>query len=413
MATVFAFGLSDAEAKSKIKLPKITKVAPNTKVTVGKKLTLSGQNFVKGKKTLIVIFKRVGSKRTFTARGDASGKTRGTVVVPDVSGDLAGDENLFRLRVITKYGAAKAWTGTSISPRVILESKSVTPPAGGSLPPVSGTVPPPIVIPPTPVPVVVLDCDADGIPDGTDPDDDNDQLIDTIELTIGTEVCGKDTDSDGVDDWYEYRMAYIINGGPTLPYPGKLPWPNPLYDGDANEDHDQDKLTMLDEYTLWQYTGLMSHFYSDADADSDEDGKLDPAEDEDGDLLPNIVERDLINGANWLDPDTDGDGLCDGLDDADHDGPPTSLGQADCVAQVPNNGSPGGDPDPLKIDGDDNIYSNFYEWYIAGAKFDDAGDANDVCKPSTWPISPYCGEDQPWNPLPTDGPTGTTGATGP
>ena len=97
---------------------------------------------------------------------------------------------------------------------------------------------------------------------------------------------------------------------------------------------------------------------------------------------------------NWLKTDTDGDGLCDGLDDQDHDGPPTPLSVADCSARVPNNGPlpafpptdpsntvPGGDPDPTRIDGDDNRYSNFYEWYFEGADPDVVVAFYDACLP--------------------------------
>jgi hypothetical protein len=239
-------------------------------------------------------------------------------------------------------------------------------------------------------------------------------LPDTIETSIGTDPCNQDTDSDDVSDYYEYRVAYELNGGPTLPYPGLRPYPNPLV-ADSGFDFDGDGLTVHGEFKAWMYTGRMDRFYSDAEQDSDGDGILDGAEDEDHDLLPNLAElgafqTGAINGGggelNWLKTDTDGDGLCDGLDDQDHDGPPTPLDKADCTTMVPNNGPSGspptligaGDPDPNMIDGDDNMYSNFYEWQKAGAAFDSAGDAYNPCKPSVYPVSPYC--PGPWNPAP-------------
>jgi hypothetical protein len=378
------------------KLPKISKVKPNTGVVVGTKLTLTGTHFVKGKKKLVVIFKRDGSKRSFTARGDATSTTKATVKVPDVSGDLlksTGDtlqplDNMYRLRPITKYGAAKGWTNTTISPKIIEGS------GGGKVDTSSKG-----------------DCDNDGIANGVDSDDDNDLLADTTELTIGTDVCKKDTDGDTISDFYEYTVAYALNGGPTLPYPSLRPYPNPLVKDDG--DYDNDKLTTLQEYNAWQYTGLMTHFYSDADGDSNDNGVLDPAEDEDHDLLPNHIELYAMNTLNWLKTDTDGDGLCDGLDDEDHDGPPTSLAQADCATPVPNNGPspafpptdplntvPGGDPNPAKIDGDDNQYSNFYEWYNEGADPDVSEDMYEPCTPSIYPVSPYCHEGHVWDPFP-------------
>jgi hypothetical protein len=391
-----------SSSASKSKLPSITKVKPVDNVSIGMKLAVTGKNFVKGKKKLVVIFKRDGSKRSFTARGDATSTTKAVVVVPDVGGDLVRTtqtvggplDNMFRLRPITKYGAAKGWTNTTISPKVVAQS-------GATLPKDTSAA---------------GDCDSDGIRNGIDPDDDNDLLVDTIELTIGTNVCLMDTDNDDASDFYEYTVAYQYNGGPTLPYPGLRPYPNPLFAGDAGKDFDGDGLTVHGEYRAWQYTGLMSHFYSDADQDSDNDGKLDGAEDEDMDLLPNLTELIDFQGErdlNWLKPDTDGDGLCDGLDDQDHDGPPTPIANADCTSPVPNNGPtpsgglpptltadsfPGGDPNG-KIDGDDNLYSNFYEWYNSSAQIGEETDPYNPCMPSDYPVSPYC--PGPFNPFPT------------
>ena len=162
------------------------------------------------------------------------------------------------------------------------------------------------------------------------------------------------------------------------------------------------------------YTGRDDRFYSDANQDSDGDGIMDGAEDEDGDLLPNLVELGAfqvgpgVGGGgdlNWLKNDTDGDGICDGLDDQDHDGNnwpspnnKTPLSAYDCTTPVPNNGMAGsppspfgtGDPDPAKVDGDDNPYSNYYEWMNAGALEGDATAAYDPCDPSPYPTSPYC-----------------------
>jgi hypothetical protein len=395
-----------ASAK-KAKLPKLTKVSPIAAVPIGTTLKLNGANFVKGKKKLIVIFKRKGSKRTFTARGDATSSTRGSVVVPDVSTDLVKptetttptpQDNIYKLRAITRNGAAKNWTPIALSPRI----DPLALPVGGINTSASG------------------DCDADGQKNGVDGDDDNDLLPDASEASIGTDACVADTDADGPTDFYEYTVAYAYNGGPVLPYPGLRPFPNPLIP-DSGSDFDFDGLTSLEEFNGWKFTGLMTRFYSDADQDSDGDGVVDGAEDEDGDMMPNLTElRDFIGAVvgkkppsplNWLRRDTDGDGLCDGLDDQDHDGPPTPLAAADCTTPVPNNGAGGtpptdpgdsapgvlADPDPSRIDGDDNMYSNFYEWYI-----DSAVAAYDPCLPSEYPTSPYCPAD--FNPFPVTSP---------
>lgn len=389
---------------SKSKLPKITKVSPLKDVVIGSTLKLSGANFVTGKKKLIVIFKRKGSKRSFTARGTATTTKRATVVVPDVSSDLVRldptpQDNIYKLRPITRNGAAKVWTGNAYSPRIDPDKLGKGPVNVGP----SG------------------DCDADGQTNANDADDDNDLLADAAELTIGTNVCKTDTDGDGPTDYYEYTVAFAYNGGPVLPYPGLRPYPNPLIP-DSESDFDYDKLSTFEEFTAWQFTGLMSRFYSDADQDSDGDGLLDGAEDEDADLLPNLVElRGFVGGVTgdkpasplfWLRRDTDGDGLCDGLDDQDHDGPPTSVAVGDCNTAVPNNGPSGTpptdladhmpgvlvDPDPSRIDGDDNRFSNFYEWYDSGAPREDPGTAYNPCFPEQYPVSPFC--TGAWDPFP-------------
>ena len=47
------------------------------------------------------------------------------------------------------------------------------------------------------------DCDADGIPDAVDPDDDNDGLTDEEELLFETGLCTPDSDNDGISDGQE------------------------------------------------------------------------------------------------------------------------------------------------------------------------------------------------------------------
>lgn len=47
---------------------------------------------------------------------------------------------------------------------------------------------------------ILADTDLDGMPDITDPDDDNDGLLDTEELTMETDPLKADTDGDGIND---------------------------------------------------------------------------------------------------------------------------------------------------------------------------------------------------------------------
>lgn len=387
-----------SSATAKKKLPTITGVTPLRGVAINGVLTIEGKNFVKGRNKMVFVFQRTGSKRRFSARGTASSTKKATVRVPNVAGDmipestgrdLAPTDNVFRIRAITKFGAAKRVTGPSISPQVawakVLVDEETRGPNG--------------------------DCDKDGVTNANDPDDDNDLLPDSTELAIATDVCETDTDLDGTSDYWEYRVAYEYNGGQglLLPYPGLRPFPNPLV-ADMNFDFDGDGMTAIQEYLAWQFTGNMLRFYSDANQDSDADGIHDGAEDEDNDRLPNLAEIHAFKGGepprdlDYLTWDTDGDGLCDGLDDQDHDGPPTQLHQADCTSAVPNNGVGGspptltgtGDPNGL-IDADDNRYSNWYEWYYQGANPMVGDDAFNPCVPSLYPVSPFC--PGPFNPF--------------
>lgn len=388
-----------SSATAKKKLPVITGVDPLKGIPINGQLKIKGKNFVKGKNKIVVIFQRFGSKRRFSSRGTATSTKAATVRVPDVSGDMIAEQegrdmlptdNMFRLRVVTKFGASKKLTSQSLSPVVswskILNDEETRGPEG--------------------------DCDFDKVKNKDDTDDDNDLLPDSTELAIATDVCERDTDLDGMSDYYEYRVAYEYNSGPALviPYPSLRPYPNPLV-ADGNIDYDGDSMIALHEYQAWQYTGSMARFYSDANQDSDGDTIVDGAEDEDSDLLPNLAEIQAFQGGSpareldFLKTDTDGDTLCDGLDDQDHDGPPTPLNQADCSTPVPNNGVGGnpsspvgaGDPNPGLIDGDDNRYSNYYEWMIEGADPLSADWAYDPCIPSIYPISPYC--EAPFNPF--------------
>jgi hypothetical protein len=207
-----------------------------------------------------------------------------------------------------------------------------------------------------PAPVSNADC-VNGRPTGKSADSDGDGLSDTLEKQLHTDPCNADTDGDGVPDGYEYVSALDLNSK-ALPYPGKRPYPNPLF-SDAGVDYDGDGLTLADEYAGWvryggskfplnlsdgtQNTGGVQSVPAGKEyLDLNGDGKLtDDERDIDGDGLGNWVEAHgplsdqgwwkavydaekpypvSFAGTDWLDPDTDGDGLVDGLDDVDHDG---------------------------------------------------------------------------------------------
>jgi hypothetical protein len=190
-------------------------------------------------------------------------------------------------------------------------------------------------------------------------DTDKDLIPDGVEVRIHTNPCNPDTDGDGITDGYEYHSALDLNSR-ALPYPGKRPYPNPLDRTDAGTDYDGDGLTQFEEYSAWSryyppvlVNGKLAAYsdgnqatqglqpvppgmeYLNTDSScgicSGSAGLTDDELDVDGDGIGNW---DEIRGAfnanqskhiaykptlDWLDPDTDGDGLPDGQDDQDHD----------------------------------------------------------------------------------------------
>lgn len=203
--------------------------------------------------------------------------------------------------------------------------------------------------------VGAVDVDGDGILNRDDDDDDGDALSDAKEREIGTNPLLADTDKDGASDGFEYYSALDLNKA-NLPYPGKRPYPNALF-ADSNIDYDGDVLTLLEEYKAWRYTGgKLPLTYSDGQQATG-GGITDDLRDVDNDGANNYLEThgplsgpewwnawiasrankcndkytetpypgpDLsepkFEGLNFVDPDTDGDGIKDGADDIDHDG---------------------------------------------------------------------------------------------
>jgi hypothetical protein len=171
--------------------------------------------------------------------------------------------------------------------------------------------------------------------------------------------------------------AYPTPCAPATPYPWKVPYPNPLDGSDGNVDFDGDWIPDYQEHAawaqhpghdlsvagMWYSGGLKSSQDPVADScvgmpipaprapftsayatrlDANHNGCLSDGErDEDSDMLSNNdeltgfmsgpgwwaanydTEQPFTNvtwsGTNWLDADTDGDGIYDGMDDQDHD----------------------------------------------------------------------------------------------
>jgi hypothetical protein len=235
-----------AGAATKKHTPTISKVAPKT-TYVGETLTIQGKYFTRGKGKNSVWFKRDKGKSLLVKAGVSTTRKLQVVIPKSLEKYMvikAGQPaaTRFRLRVLSKR-LGKAFTPTGRSPMIGPERPKDTGPA------------------PTDADG---DCDGDGVKNGVDADDDNDMLPDTQELALKLNPCSPDSDGDGVEDGYEYQSALDLNNddyqeaNKVLPYPGKRPYPNPLY-ADADTDYDGDGLTLAEEQALWRYTYQVNH----------------------------------------------------------------------------------------------------------------------------------------------------------
>jgi hypothetical protein len=370
---VIAAALLAGSAFAATPSPVITSFSP-AQVRVGQPLVINGKNFRKGAK---VYFTRTSDGKTVVAKATKVTSKRIEVVVPpDVDKFLTLDAaqqkqpTRFKIRIFSK--TFSKYTKAAKSP--LIAPAGANTPGGGTVG--TGTTP-------------TSDCDADGIPDTAETDDDNDLLSDDTEKGLGLDPCKKDTDGDNVEDGYEYYSAVDLNGS-GRPYPAKRPYPNALDPADAVRDFDGDGLTLSEEFAAWakfgghslplsysdgtQYTGGAAAPAAGREwMDMDNNGKVsDEEKDVDGDGLPNFVELAkkenspasnnrpgcgfgnstgnpdwaqpniftdcgagyVPNGntfvpldqlafqqfrPDYLDPDTDGDGVNDSLDDQDHD----------------------------------------------------------------------------------------------
>ncbi|MFA5477377.1 MAG: DUF4215 domain-containing protein [Bacteroidales bacterium] len=147
-------------------------------------------------------------------------------------------------------------------------------------------------------------------------DTDGDGLPDNYENEIGTDPLNPDTDGDGISDGTE-----VLGTNPTDPL-------NPDTDGDGLCDGPNSVQGVCQDGEDLNANGKLDPNETDPNkADTDDGGvddgtevlvngtnPLDPSDDfpkdSDADTIPDDVEID--NGTDPLNPDTDGDGLCDG-----------------------------------------------------------------------------------------------------
>ena len=226
VACIAVLPATAASAATKSKLPRITSVAP-MKLGVGDVLTIRGTNFRAGTGRNSVVFKRDGARAIFVKAGRS---TRTSIKVrvpaslakylPSVNGQPGSAR--FRLRVLAAR-FSRGYTALAKSPTIA--PANTTAAEGTKVAQARRRGVTPLAPPGPPAPP---DCDADGTPDATDGDDDNDLLTDALEAAIKTAPCSADSDGDGLerrlrvpvrDRPEQHRWQPALSGPAPLPEP--------------------------------------------------------------------------------------------------------------------------------------------------------------------------------------------------
>jgi Bacterial TSP3 repeat len=336
-------------------LPVVTSISPKH-VGIGHVLTVHGRHFVAGKGKNTIVFQSSGHRFVFVKAGRSTPHIIKLTVPKKLASFLTLKKGVsqatrFKIRVLARrFGAA--FTSSTRSPLVL--------PSG------NGTATP-------------AECGSTSSPNG---DADKDGLTNALEKKIHTDPCLPDTDGDGMSDFWEYHSALDYNSSASwrdaVMYPGKRPYPNALDPSDKGIDFDGDGLTNTDEYQIWAKCGNKKSpnlFMSDGTQTSHPLGSAQPVKysqipngaahlgldlNQDGEITDDERDSDLCDpkgihgdglgnwveahgpmqpswwkaivpdekayglsrfaGTDFLDPDTDGDGILDGADDVDHDG---------------------------------------------------------------------------------------------
>ena len=234
------------------KTPVITKVTPKT-AYVGAKLTITGKNFKRGKAKNSVQFRADGGKTLFV-KADVSTAKKLTVMLPKTLEKYMmtkGGQPVatrFRVRVLAaKLG--KSFTTPKASPVIAPEQHRAGDVSDGAGVPTAPDG----------------DCDADGVLNGVDLDDDNDLLADALELSLKLDPCVGDTDGDGVEDGFEYQSAVDLNNDDyqtpnvVTPYPWQAAVPEPALQRTRTWTTTATRSRSSDEYKLWKYTYEVNH----------------------------------------------------------------------------------------------------------------------------------------------------------